>query len=190
MTPPNPDKFNGMSVFQKIGAKVIASSQTARSIPEVHGYKKYFFVNMTMMYAEETNPVLSKPDIIFDGAYSLTLSNGEKIHLIELGKAGVSSNQTVAHVPLKNALFVGDLIHPKAHAWLEGGIIKGKPRPDIASWVTVLKEVEAEFPAETVVYGGRGDSAPLSEAVKAQTEYLIQLDAIVTKPGKARSSTR
>ncbi len=184
VTHPNPDKFNGMSVFQKLGAKVIASNLTAQSMPEVHGYKKYFFVNMAKMFTEETYPALSKPDIIFSGAYSLTLSNGEKINLVELGKAGVSSNQTVAHIPSKNALFVGDLVHHKAHAWFEGGIVKGVPKPDITSWINVLKEVEAEFPAETVVYGGRGESAKLGEAVQAQVEYLKQVDAIVTKQVK------
>ena len=184
ITHPNPDKFNGMSVFQKLGAKVIASNLTAQSMPEVHGYKKYFFVNMAKMFTEETYPVLSKPDIIFSSFYSLPLSNGEKIDLVEMGQAGVSSNQTVAHIPSKNVLVVGDLVHYKAHAWLEGGIVKGTPKPDITSWINLLKQVESEFPAGTMVYGGRGESAPIGEAVKSQIEYLKQLDSIVTKQVK------
>ena len=44
ITHPNPDKFNGASVFQNEGAKVVASRATKLAIPEVHAYKKYFFV--------------------------------------------------------------------------------------------------------------------------------------------------
>ena len=35
ITHPSPDKFNGMSAFQKLGARVVASKRTAESLREV-----------------------------------------------------------------------------------------------------------------------------------------------------------
>ena len=190
ITHPNPDKFNGMGAFQKLGAKVIASQKTADAMPGVHAYKKYFFVNMAKMFTEETYPVLSKPDITFDKTYSLKLSNGESIELKELGVAGVSSNQTLVSIPSEKALIVGDLVHHKAHAWLEGGIVNGAPKPEIKSWINVLEQMKKDATKDTVVFGGRGESANVSEAVDAQVNYLKKLDSIVTaqvkKAGKGQ----
>lgn len=183
ITHPNPDKFNGMSVFQKLGAKVIASKATADAMPGVHAYKKYFFVNMAKMFTEETYPVLSKPDITFDKSYSLTLSNGEKIELSETHKAGVSSNQTLVSIPSEKALIVGDLVHHKVHAWLEGGIVNGNPKPEIKSWIESLKALK-KFSKDTIVFGGRGESAKVNEAVDAQVAYLEKLDSLVSEQVK------
>lgn len=184
ITHPNPDKFNGMSVFQKLGAKVIASNKTAEAMPGVHAYKKYFFVNMAKMFTEETYPVLSKPDITFDKSYTLTLSNGEKIKLTETGKAAISSNQTLVSIPSEKALIVGDLVHHKAHAWLEGGIVNGNPKPEMKSWIESLKALKKDFSKDTVVFGGRGEPAKVSEAVDAQVNYLQKLDSIVSEQVK------
>lgn len=184
ITHPNPDKFNGMSAFQKLGAKVIASRQTAQSMPEVHAYKKYFFVTMAKMFTEETYPALAKPDIIFDQSYTLKLEQGEEIQLTELGTAAVSSNQTIVHIPSQKAVIVGDLIHHRAHAWLEGGIVKGAPIPQINSWIKSLNAVKAKYPADSLVYGGRGEAANIGEAVNAQVAYLKAVDAMVTSQVK------
>lgn len=190
ITHPNPDKFNGMSAFQKLGAKVIASKASAEDMPGVHAYKKYFFVNMAKMFTEETYPALSKPDITFDKSYTLTLSNGEKIELTETNKAAISSNQTLVSIPSEKALIVGDLVHHKAHAWLEGGIVNGNPKPEIKGWIETLKGLKKNFSKDTVVFGGRGESAKLETSVNDQVNYLEKLDAIVTaqvkKAGKGQ----
>ncbi len=39
ITHPNPDKFNGASVFKAEGARILSSQATANSIPGVHAYK-------------------------------------------------------------------------------------------------------------------------------------------------------
>ena len=54
ITHPNPDMFNGIPVFQKNGAKVIASNETAKAMAGVHAYKKYYFVNIAKMFTEDT----------------------------------------------------------------------------------------------------------------------------------------
>ena len=181
ITHPNPDKFNGMSVFQELGAKVIASRATANSMQGVHDYKKYYFVNIAKMFTNETYPKLSQVDVVFDQTYDIKLRNGDVIALSELANPGVSSNQTVASIPAVNGLVVGDLVHHNAHAWLEGGIVNGKPTPTLKGWIADLNDLQASFKAANpTVYGGRGEAVKLDQAVKAQIEYLKKADSIVT----------
>jgi glyoxylase-like metal-dependent hydrolase (beta-lactamase superfamily II) len=182
ITHPNPDKFNGMSVFQEQGARVISSRATSDSMKGVHEYKKYYFVNIAKTFTEDTYPRLSQVDVLFDQSYELRLKNGEVITLTELSNPGVSSNQTVASISSLNALVVGDLVHHNAHAWLEGGIVNGKPTPTIEGWIADLKELQTNFKTTNpIVYGGRGEAVNLDQAVNAQINYLRKANAIVAQ---------
>lgn len=172
ITHPNPDKFNGATVFQQHGARVISSTKTADSLPEVHNYKKYYFVHIAKMFTEETYPVMPIVDFTFDDKFTLQLKTGKEIVLQELHKPGVSSNQTVAYIPSENAIMVGDLIHHQAHAWLEGGIINGEAQATISSWIGLLQTLAKQFSPETIVYGGRGNKASLKVATDQQIKYL------------------
>jgi glyoxylase-like metal-dependent hydrolase (beta-lactamase superfamily II) len=181
ITHPNPDKFNGAPAFQKEGAEVIASEATAAAIPDVHAYKKAGFVGMGM-FTEETYPQQATIDETFEGTKTLELSGGKTVELSELSQPGVSSTQTVALILELNALLVGDLVHHKLHAWLEGGIVNGQATPTIAGWIADLHELEERFAGEPepTVYGGRGEPALLSEAVADQIAYLQAADQIVS----------
>ncbi|MBA3450013.1 MAG: MBL fold metallo-hydrolase [Chloroflexia bacterium] len=181
VTHPNPDKFNGISAFQDAGAEVITSEATAAAMPGVQDYKKAFFVG-NGMFTDETYPELGTVDETFSDTMTLELSDGKTVELSELSEPGVSSTQTVAFIPEMNALIVGDLVHHTMHAWLEGGIVDGQATPTLDGWIADLRELESTFGAdpEPTVYGGRGDPAPLSEAVAAQIAYLEQADQIVT----------
>jgi hypothetical protein len=77
----------------------------------------------------------------------------------------------VSFIPEMNALVVGDLVHHNLHAGLEGGIVDRQATPTLDGWVA---------DPEPTVYGGRGDAAPLSDAVAAQIAYLETADQIVT----------
>src|SRR5215207_6156929 len=180
-THPNPDKFNGAPVFQEEGAAVIASEATDAAIPGVHEYKKAGFVGMGM-FTEETYPQQATVDETFSGTHTLELGDGKTVELSELSQSGVSSTQTVALIPELNALIVGDLVHHKLHAWLEGGIVEGQATPAIEGWIADLQELETTFGGdpEPTVYGGRGEAAPLSVAVADQIAYLERADQIVT----------
>lgn len=177
VTHPNPDKFNGLRAFQDLGAQALASAATAAAIPSVHAYKKYYFVNIAKMFTEQTYPQEAKIDRTFSAEYVLPLASGHTIHLRELAHSGVTTTQTVAYVPAAKALFVGDLVHHRAHAWLEGGLVAGKVTPDLAAWKGALAEL-LTYP-EATVYGGRGESAPVATAVAEQTQYLADLQALV-----------
>lgn len=172
ITHPNPDKFNGISEFRKIGARIISSQRTEKGIPGIHNYKKYYFVEIAKMFTDDTYPKLAPIDSTFKHHEELKLRNGESISLKEFNLPGVSTNQTVAFIPKLNALLVGDLIHHKAHAWLEGGVVNGKATPTIDSWITILNRLPQEFGKRVMVYGGRGENVFLHRAVKAQVAYL------------------
>jgi glyoxylase-like metal-dependent hydrolase (beta-lactamase superfamily II) len=179
VTHPNPDKFNGAPAFQAIGARVVASEATAAAIASVHAYKKYYFVNVAKAFTEATYPAQATIDLTFSGDLDLALEGTTQVTLHELAHRGVSSTQTIASIPSIDAVVVGDLVHHRAHAWLEGGLIAGKPTPDLASWKLALDELRA-YPG-AMVYGGRGEPAPVGDAVDQQQAYLDGMDALVTR---------
>lgn len=185
VTHPNPDKFNGAPVFQAQGARVISSKSTADAMPGVHAYKEYFFVEMAKMFKKGDYPKLATIDQTFKGETDLVLRGGERLHLRELSQPGISSTQIVAYIESIKALMVGDLVHHKAHAWLEGGILNGKATPTIAGWITDLQEIQANYPQETQIFGGRGVTADIQTAIPAQIDYLKKAQALVRKDLKA-----
>jgi glyoxylase-like metal-dependent hydrolase (beta-lactamase superfamily II) len=179
VTHPNPDKFNAISEFKKQGAVVVASKATQNSMPEVHRYKKNFFVSAGM-FTNENYPQLGQIDRTFDRSLTLELKGGDRIELSELSRPGVSTNQTIALIPSAHALIVGDLVHHGVHAWLEGGISGGKATPTLEGWAADLLELKARFAGQGLtVYGGRGSEALLEPAVDEQIRYLKHADEIV-----------
>jgi glyoxylase-like metal-dependent hydrolase (beta-lactamase superfamily II) len=179
ITHPNPDKFNGASVFRKLGAKIIASEATAKAITGVHQYKQHYFIEMAKMFTKETYPQPVEVDTTFGNEKMLTLQDNDTLELIVLKAPGVSNTQTVIFSKSQNALFVGDLIHHKAHAWLEGGILNGKPVPSITGWIKNLEQIEFYLKSNPTVYGGRGIQAPLKVATQEQIAYLNKSVKIV-----------
>lgn len=176
VTHPNPDKYNGVAVFQRQGARVVASEATRAAIPGVHAYKKAYFVGAGM-FTEATYPAEAQVDDTFSGRHQLDLAGDLTIELVELAHSGVSSTQTVAWIPATSDLIVGDLVHHGTHAWLEGGIVDGAPQPDLSAWKSTLAEL-LSFEGATV-HGGRGESAPVADAVASQTDYLDQIQTLV-----------
>ncbi len=178
ITHPNPDKFNGLSVLHAMGVQSIASAATQKAMPEVHAYKKYYWVNIAKVFTEESYPKFETIQVTFSDKTTLKLKSGETITLFELKNPGVSSTQTVARIDKTGDLIVGDLVHYKAHAWLEGGIVGGAPRPDLTSWQAAVKELRSL--GGRYVYAGRGETGLVKDAIKFQTEYLAWADREVS----------
>jgi glyoxylase-like metal-dependent hydrolase (beta-lactamase superfamily II) len=178
ITHPNPDKFNGLSVLHKLGAVSIASKATADAMPGVDAYKRYFWVNIAKAFTDETYPKVEPVKQTFSGQSVITLKSGETITLTELKHSGVSTTQTVAKIDATGDLIVGDLVHHNAHAWLEGGIADGKPKPDLKSWIAALDELRGL--GGKTVHGGRGDDASVEEAIKQEQAYLAAMDTLVS----------
>ncbi len=177
ITHANPDKFNGLSVLHKLGAVSIASKATADAMPGVNAYKRYYWVSIAKAFNEESYPAFEPVRETFSGTKTITLASGETLSLFELKHAGVAATQTVARIDATGDLIVGDLVHHNAHAWLEGGIVDGKAKPDIKAWIAALEELRA-LKGKTV-HGGRGDAAPVDDAVRQQQDYLLGIDSLV-----------
>ena len=186
VTHPNPDKFNGLNVLHALGATSIASKATAAAMPGVHAYKEYFWVNIAKAFTKETYPKLEAVKETFEGQTAIKLKSGETITLIELKHSGVSTTQTVARIDATGDLIVGDLVHHNAHSWFEGGIANGTPKPDIAAWNAAVGELQAL--GGRIVHGGRGDDAPVADAIAGQQAYLKAMDALVADYVKALGS--
>jgi len=190
VTHPNPDKFNGLSVFADLGATSIASKATAEAMPGVHQYKKYYFTQIAGMFEPDEYPERQEIDKTFSGQHTIELASGETITLTELDHSRVSATQTVARIDAIGALIVGDLVHHDAHAWLEGGIVDGEPQPDLQAWKGALRELRG-LGGDTV-YGGRGEmDVPVDAAVDQQLAYLDSVraevaDYIDAHPGIAK----
>jgi glyoxylase-like metal-dependent hydrolase (beta-lactamase superfamily II) len=178
VTHPNPDKFNGLSVLHALGAESIASARTAVAMPGVHAYKKYFWTQVAKSFTDADYPKLEAVKTTFRGRYTVRLKSGETLTLTELKNPAVSSTQTVVRIDRTGDLLVGDLVHHKAHLWLEGGIVDGQPRPDLKAWKAALAELPALGSGR--VYGGRGESATVKEAVASGLAYLQRADDLVS----------
>jgi glyoxylase-like metal-dependent hydrolase (beta-lactamase superfamily II) len=178
VTHPNPDKFNGLSVFHRLGAESIASKATALAMPGVDGYKRYFWIQIAKAFSDETYPRFEPVKTTFTGRSVITMKSGRTLSLFELAQPGVSSTQTVVRIDATGDLIVGDLVHHRTHAWLEGGIVDGAPRPSLEGWKADLRQLATLGGGK--VYGGRGEFVAVGEAVAAELSYLEQADAIVT----------
>ncbi len=178
VTHPNPDKFNGLSVLHRLGAKSIASKATADAMPGVDAYKRRFWINIAKAFTPETYPAFEPATETFSGRSTIRLHSGETITLFELKNPGVTTTQTVARIDRTGDLIVGDLVHHNSHAWLEGGIVDGRPKPDVAGWIAALDELRSL--GGKIVRGGRGDDAPVDVAVLDQQPYLRSMDELVT----------
>jgi glyoxylase-like metal-dependent hydrolase (beta-lactamase superfamily II) len=181
VTHPNPDKFNGLAYLHTLGVESISSKSAADAMPSVHAYKKYYFVNIAKMFTDETYPAFENVKTTFSGQTRIRLRSGETLSLFELTHPGVTSTQVVVRIDKTGDLIVGDLVHHKAHAWLEGAIVNGKPQADLAKWQAAVSELPglAKDKPGAKVYGGRGEFVPVAQAVEAQRIYLIRANALV-----------
>ncbi len=151
---PNPDKFNGTGALQAAGVRVMTSAQVADQIPAVHRIRHGWFADEYKPdYPEEP----ARPSAFGDRTQEVDWS-GRRIRLHVLGP-GSSAAHVVAQV--NDAVFVGDLVNPDNHAWLELGRID--------EWLLRLDEIRAMKPAR--IYPGRGKPGG-PELIERQAEYL------------------
>jgi glyoxylase-like metal-dependent hydrolase (beta-lactamase superfamily II) len=177
VTHPNPDKFNALSVFHRLGATSIGSKATAAAMPGVDAYKRSFWVKVAKAFTDDNYPKVEPLQQTFDRRETIRLKSGETLTLIELAQPGVSSTQTVVRFDQSGDLAVGDLVHTRNHAWLEGGIVDGKAAFALAGWKADLAELSQLGNGK--VYGGRGQFIAIEEAVMEQTAYLDRANSIV-----------
>jgi glyoxylase-like metal-dependent hydrolase (beta-lactamase superfamily II) len=151
---PNPDKFNGTAAYQARGIKVFASRQTVELIPAVHEIRLGWFFDE---YAPDYPRLAAKPTEFGDKTMDLSLA-GITLTLHVLGKGASGAHVVVQY---KKSLFVGDLINPSNHAWLELGYVD-----DWQNRLNELKSLGADK-----IYPGRGPAGG-AELITNQATYL------------------
>jgi len=151
---PNPDKFNGTSVFQERGIRVLTSAQVLEKIPGVHAQRKASFYDR---YKPDYPADAAKPESFGDADTELSAA-GVKVKVRVLG-VGCSGAHVV--VEYDGHAFVGDLVGNGTHAWLELG--------EADEWLKRLEEIGAAKPR--FVHPGRGKSGG-PELLAWETGYL------------------
>jgi glyoxylase-like metal-dependent hydrolase (beta-lactamase superfamily II) len=181
VTHANPDKYNGLPYLHKLGVESITSKAVSKDMPVVHAYKENFWVNNAKAFKPGTYPSFENVKTTFDKSKTIRLKSGETITLFELANPGVTTHQVVVRIDQTGDLIVGDLVHPKAHLWLEGGLVDGKPHPDLKRWSAAVGELPrlAAGKPDAKVYGGRGDVQPVLEAVRGEQAYLAKAQSLV-----------
>lgn len=159
----NPDKFNGTSVFQRRGVRVVTSAQVKARIPEVHEKRLRAFYDR---YQPDYPRDVPQPDVFGDKTTDVVAA-GVKLRLHVMGP-GCSEAHVVVEKLEDHAIFVGDLVSSGNHAWLEIG------KTD--AWLTRLEELRRLSPRR--VFPGRG---PASDAtlLDDQESYLRKVMALV-----------
>jgi glyoxylase-like metal-dependent hydrolase (beta-lactamase superfamily II) len=163
---PNPDKFNGTAALQQRGIKVLTSAQVLKEIPAVHTIRLGWFADE---YKPQYPQIAAVPSVFGESSQTLNI-DGITIKLHVLGR-GCSAAHVVAQVD--DAVFVGDLINPENHAWLELGFID--------DWLARLDEIRALNPKR--IFPGRGAPGGM-ELLDQQAQYLryVQLAVRDEKP--------
>lgn len=157
----NPDKFNGTSVFQKHGVKVVTSAQIKALMPAIHEKRvKAFYDRYKPDYPSE----LPAPDVFGEKTTELD-AGGVKVKLHVMGP-GCSEAHVVAES--NGAIFAGDLVASKTHSWLEIG------KTD--EWLKRIAEMRALKPSRVYPGRGPGSAATLLDDEEA---YLKKVIAIV-----------
>ncbi len=156
---PNPDKFNGTSLFQARGIRVVTSAQVLAKIPAVHAQRKNSFFERYKPDYPENQPA---PESFGDTDQELS-GGGIKVKTHVLG-TGCSAAHVV--VEYEGHVFVGDLIGNGTHAWLEIG--------EAEEWLARLSEISAIKPK--FVHPGRGASGgpDLLEWEKGYLQRVLQ----------------
>jgi glyoxylase-like metal-dependent hydrolase (beta-lactamase superfamily II) len=155
---PNPDKFNGTAVLQAKGIKVFTSASVKALIPEVHKIRLGWFFDE---YAPDYPKDAATPevfDVAADAKTTVLSIDGLAITIHQLGKGASGAHLVVQHA---DSVFVGDLINPTNHAWLELGLI--------GDWLARLNDISAMKPKN--IYPGRGP-AGTATLIDGQRAYL------------------
>jgi glyoxylase-like metal-dependent hydrolase (beta-lactamase superfamily II) len=151
---PNPDKFNGTAELQARGVRVITSAQVKALIPAVHDIRLGWFFDE---YAPDYPKLPANPAVFADQTSTINVA-GLTLKLHVLGRGASGAHVVVQH---RDGVFVGDLINPQNHAWLELGAID--------EWLARLDDIRAMQPS--VVYPGRG-AVGNAALINKQADYL------------------
>ncbi len=131
--------FNGTAALQARGIRVITAGPVAALIPAVHTIRWGWF---GQEFAPDSPKEPAQPDAFADQTTTLSL-HGLTLKFQVLGRGASGAHVVLQH---RGDVFVGDLVNPSNHAWLElGWVNDGLAR---------LQEIKAMEPV--TLHPGRG----------------------------------
>lgn len=165
---PNPDKFNGTSVFQEHGVRVVTSEQVGSQIPRVFEQRTRAFASR---FPNEWPTSIPAPEA-FGHQSTILDAGGVSISLHITGRACSDAHVVATYAPASHPdhvhAFTGDMVANGTHAWLELGLLE--------EWQATLREVTGMH--ATRVHPGRGTSGG-PELIEQQSAYFDHLRAVV-----------
>lgn len=165
---PNPDKFNGTSVFQEHGVRVVTSEQVRSQIPRVFEQRTRAFASRFPNEWPRSTPT---PEAFGDQTTTIE-AGGVSISLQITGRACSHAHVVATYAPASHTdhvhAFTGDMVANGTHAWLELGMLD--------EWQATLREVAGMH--ATRAHPGRGTSGG-PELIEQQSAYFDHLRAVV-----------
>jgi glyoxylase-like metal-dependent hydrolase (beta-lactamase superfamily II) len=161
-------RWLGNDYFQKLGAKIIASSkaradQKARADGEMTGLE--FLIGDSL---KQTNPFFATE--VFDDTKQVELG-GVKLDLYHFGPAHTAGDIFI-HMPSKDIIFSGDIV-------FNDRMLGIGPAQNFQSWINVFEKMASFKPKHIIP--GHGKASDLATATKNTYDYLLFLKAEIAK---------
>ena len=167
------DHYGGLPVFNAAfpDAPVFAAEETIRSMREdSRGFNAARKAGLGDLFPSQQEINENLPDRVVEDGDIVELG-GLRLEIHEMGpsEAEVSS---MIFLRDEGLLFAADLIND--------GFVPA-PLESLENWLVQLDEIEARFPAETIVYIGHGEHGRLDERLPPQRSYLKALNGAVSE---------
>ena len=165
-----PDRFLGNDVFRKIGAEIITSQKEATRMDE-NGNNYAMMLEMRMKFKPENIKLPDQPTRIITQKTDLDLGGGIKITL-HMYKAAHTPQPLIVHIPGDKIVYAGDILY-------SGRMLSVIEGSNIRQWIQTFEYLK-RFTGATFI-PGHGKPGPLSAFEKSTYQYLLLLDAHMTK---------
>jgi len=165
-----PDRHFGNSVFEKIGAKIIAhEKEVARMVESGNNFA--LFVENSMKFKEGRISIPNKPNTPINKNTVIDLGGGVQLN-ISFYKASHTPSPLFVHIKKDNIVYAGDTLYSgRLLAIVQGG--------NINEWIQTYDHLRS-FGNVTFI-PGHGKLGPLSNFEKSTYSYLKLLDKSMSK---------
>lgn len=165
-----PDRYFGNSVFEEMGAKIIAhEKEVSRMIASSNNFA--LFVENTMKFKEDIIKIPNTPNTPINKNININLG-GDVVLKISNYKAAHTPSPLIVYIEKDNVVYAGDILYSgRLLAIVTGGNIK--------EWIETFDHLR-QFKNVTFI-PGHGKPGPLSNFEKSTYNYLKLLNSHMTK---------
>ncbi|VAW91091.1 SoxH protein, homolog [hydrothermal vent metagenome] len=165
-----PDRFLGNDVFRKTGAVIITSPKEAERMEE-NGNNYAMMLEMRMKFKPDDIKLPEHPTRIITQKTDLDLGGGVTVTL-HMYKAAHTPQPLIVHIPGDKVVYAGDILY-------SGRMLSVVEGSNIRQWIQTYDYLR-RFTGDTFI-PGHGKPGPLSAFEKSTYQYLLLLDAHMTK---------